>query len=140
MMKNSHTSLVGMVLLLVIFFLVLFLWAKAEQVPHYTYNILNPFTINPSASDDDIAHGLDVVNRPIEDIIRNIGGERLVNLAKCESSLNPQATNGQFRGLFQIGKYWHEDVTDECAYSIECSAQWTKEQLTIHPEWWECNV
>jgi hypothetical protein len=35
-----------------------------------------------------------------------------VDVARCESSLNPSATNGEYLGLFQLGHYhyWRIDV------------------------------
>lgn len=37
--------------------------------------------------------------------------DEAVEVARCESGLNPEATNGQYRGLFQLGRYhyWRLD-------------------------------
>jgi cell division protein YceG involved in septum cleavage len=64
----------------------------------------------------------------------------LTRLAFCESSLNPQAKNKSgARGLFQIMPS-HKDVSDDCAFDVECSTRWTIKQLTNgHASWWVCN-
>ena len=95
--------------------------------------------------------GLDVVvcpNEPdpmqdIEEYIKTIAKEMnfkwtdyLIKLAKCESRLDPKATNDKGntpkgsidRGLFQFNSYWQKRVSDECAFSIDCS---TKEAIKM---------
>ena len=63
----------------------------------------------------------------IPEMIQRIAKEKGVDpnlalrVAKCESSLNPKATNENEngtidRGLFQINDYWHRGVTDEQAF------------------------
>lgn len=87
---------------------------------------------------------VDSQKEDVEATIRRIAREEnfkwtdyLVRLAKCESSLNPNTTNtknnkpaySKDRGLFQINDYWHKEVTDECAYDIDCSTRWTIKQI-----------
>ena len=62
-------------------------------------------------------------------------GEYLVKLAYCESRLDPKAVNSQGnnpadsvdRGLFQYNSYWQSQVSDECAFSVNCSVRKTIE-------------
>lgn len=76
----------------------------------------------------------------VEEEIRQIAKEAnfewveyLVKLAKCESSLNPNAINTQNnspsgskdRGLWQINDYWHPEVSDEVAFDVRLSTEWT---------------
>jgi len=49
-----------------------------------------------------------------------------VKVAKCESNLNPLAININVsgsvdRGLFQWNDFWHPEVSNDCAFNIECS-------------------
>ena len=69
----------------------------------------------------------------------------LVRLAMCESRLDPLAINGNGnypsnstdRGLFQINNYWHYEVSDACAYNLECSTVWTINRINqgYQSEW-----
>lgn len=43
--------------------------------------------------------------------------EKAVDVAWCESRHNPQARNGQFAGLFQIGRQWHEGRASRLGFS-----------------------
>ena len=50
----------------------------------------------------------------------------LVRLAYYESRFNPKAVNVNKnktvdRGLFQWNRYYHPEITDTCAYDVECS-------------------
>lgn len=42
-----------------------------------------------------------------------------LRVAKCESGFNPRATNGQFRGLFQIGVKYHAARTQRMGYTLD---------------------
>lgn len=66
----------------------------------------------------------------VEEIIRrvalsqNVDPELAVDVARCESSLNPLAQNknpsGSLdRGIYQWNTYWHPEVTDQQAYDPE---------------------
>lgn len=86
----------------------------------------------------------------VKSIIEKIEAEyglpagKMLKLAKCESSLNPNAkhknTDGTIdRGLFQINSKWHYEVSNDCAYSVECSANWTAQQLKLGKgKMWVC--
>lgn len=57
----------------------------------------------------------------------------LIDLAWCESRLNPYAVNGHGnspagsvdRGLFMFNDYWQPQVSDECSFSPECATRTT---------------
>lgn len=36
--------------------------------------------------------------------------ERAVQVAHCESRLDPRARNGQYLGIFQVSEYWRQSV------------------------------
>jgi len=48
-----------------------------------------------------------------------------------ESRHNPEATGdgGESRGLWQINKAWHPEVSDTCAYDVTCSTDWSLERI-----------
>ena len=66
--------------------------------------------------------------------------DTLVAIAKCESSLKPECEvlnhdscvnphNKSFdRGFYQISRKYHPEVTDDCAFNLECS---TREAIRI---------
>lgn len=70
----------------------------------------------------------------VEETIKRIAKEEgvdpalAVRVARCESGLNPSAVNvnktgSKDRGLFQWNNYYHPEITDLCAFDIECSAR-----------------
>ena len=74
----------------------------------------------------------------VEEQIRAIAKEKnfrwenyLVRLARCESTLDPLATNDKNnypkdsvdRGLFMINDYWHAEVSNDCAFDVRCSTE-----------------
>lgn len=69
----------------------------------------------------------------------------LLKLAKCESRFDPFALNGNNghsidRGVFQINKYYHPEVTTDCAMDIECATKWTIDMLKRDQHWqWSCD-
>ncbi len=78
-----------------------------------------------------------VVKTPLttEEVIRKMATERgwnnnaidiLVKIANCESKFDSYAigfnNNGTIdRGLFQFNSYWRKDVSNKCAFDIECA-------------------
>src|ERR1700722_12008644 len=48
-----------------------------------------------------------------------------------ESQHHPHATGdgGESRGLWQINKAWHPEVSDACAYDVTCSTAWSLERI-----------
>lgn len=48
-----------------------------------------------------------------------------------ESRHRPAATGdgGESRGLWQINRAWHPEVSDACAYNVTCSTDWSLERI-----------
>jgi hypothetical protein len=48
-----------------------------------------------------------------------------------ESQHRPQATGdgGESRGLWQINRIYHPEVSDRCAYDMECSTDWALQRI-----------
>jgi Lysozyme like domain len=48
-----------------------------------------------------------------------------------ESGHRPEATGdgGQSRGIWQINKAWHPEVSDACAYNVSCSTNWSLDRI-----------
>jgi Lysozyme like domain len=48
-----------------------------------------------------------------------------------ESDHHPEAIGdgGTSRGLWQINKAWHPEVSDDCAYNVTCSTDWSLERI-----------
>jgi hypothetical protein len=48
-----------------------------------------------------------------------------------ESRHRPEATGdgGKSRGLWQINKDWHPEVSDACAYNVPCSTAWSLDRI-----------
>lgn len=56
-----------------------------------------------------------------------------------ESGHRPGATGdgGESRGLWQINKAWHPEVSDACAYNVTCSTDWSLERIRAgHTDEW----
>ena len=57
------------------------------------------------------------------------------SVAECivahESRHHPEALGdgGESRGLWQINKEWHPEVSDACAYNVKCSTDWSLERI-----------
>lgn len=85
----------------------------------------------------------------VEEIIRKIAKqesvdpELAVRVARCESGLNPAAKNVNApdsidRGLFQWNNKYHPEITDVCAYDVECSTSaFCKAFKNGNLSWWE---
>jgi hypothetical protein len=52
-------------------------------------------------------------------------------IVRHESQHHPDATGdgGDSRGLWQINKAWHPEVSDACAYSVTCSTDWSLRRI-----------
>jgi len=84
--------------------------------------------------EDEIRYLADINNFPYPDY--------LVRLAKCESSLNPKAIgdSGKSRGLFQIHKGYHPEITDEQAFDIAFATEWTMQKIMAGQQHlWSCD-
>jgi hypothetical protein len=44
---------------------------------------------------------------------------------------DPGATGdgGESRGLWQINRIYHPEVSDQCAYNVECSTDWALQRI-----------
>jgi len=105
-----------------------------------------------SVEDDAIGYcSLPYIDCDVETQVRAIAAETgfkwpsyLIKLARCESSLNPKAThvnrNGTTdRGLFQWNTI-HKDVTDACAFDVDCATRKTIDTINAgHQSWWVCD-
>jgi len=86
--------------------------------------------------------------KTIEEIIRIIAKEESVDpdlavrVAKCESGLNPAATNTNLngtidRGLYQWNTKWHPEISDEVAFDAEKATRaFCKAFKEGHLDWW----
>lgn len=75
---------------------------------------------------------------------RNYGvdEESMLAVAMCESSLNPEAIgdSGNSRGIFQIHKKYHPDISDNQAFDPDFSAEWTADQFSKGKQHlWTCS-
>ena len=91
----------------------------------------------------------------VEEQIRAIAEEHnfewpdyLVRLSECEASLQVDALNieGNYpvgsrdRGLYQINDYWHSEVSDEVAFDIRLSTEWTMWMINSgNQKQWSCD-
>ena len=123
----------------------------------YTKRHLNKLSLIPTVK----AYTKEEVKIDIESEVRRIAKENnfewtdyLIKLMKCENlrhsgdELDPKRDNttGNYpaksrdRGLFAINSYHHYEVSDECAYDIECSTKWTMERINKgYQSEWMCN-
>lgn len=59
----------------------------------------------------------------------------LIRLAYCESRHDEFSTQyinnskGLDRGVFQINDYFHKEVSNECAFNVECATKWTMKMI-----------
>lgn len=63
------------------------------------------------------------------------------SLIQSESSWNPEADNGYDRGLVQISRVFHPEVTDEQAFSPDFALNWAAQQIKDGnlDSWTSCN-
>ena len=62
----------------------------------------------------------------------------LIAIARCESSLRPGArgiVDKRDRGLYQISSLHNPEVSDECAFNVECSTRWVAGQIKSGNLW-----
>ena len=87
----------------------------------------------------------------VGEMIRRIAKEEKVDpelaykVAKCESSLNPHArgintTGSVDRGVFQWNDKYHPEVSDDCAFDVECATRaFCKAVNEGHLNWWNAS-
>lgn len=63
-----------------------------------------------------------------------------LKIMQCESGGNPRAIgdNGNSRGLWQISKIYHPEVSDAQAFNPEWSTQWAAKNFKVRPTMWSC--
>ncbi len=79
------------------------------------------------------AHGRLSVRAYVQDAAEASGVDPHVAewIVSHESRHRPEATGdgGESRGLWQINKAWHPEVSDACAYDVTCSTDWSLERI-----------
>ena len=140
------------ILLIITTFCFLALYASAVNL----YSIIDNIPPSPFSCDtgqfqasDEVSDAYCDSKCQVEQEIREIAkreganADYLVELAECESSLNPLAvSDGMYnsRGIFQISSYYHPTVSDETAFSVELSTLWAIQQIEYgNQEIWTCN-
>lgn len=125
------------------------------QSQNATTSLVVPIKASPE--DSVVVKAVPIItdNPDVEFKIRAIADEMnfkwtdyLVKLANCESRLDHLAVNkynnrpsySYDRGLFQFNSYWQSNVSDECAFDIECSTRKTIEMINEgRQQLWACN-
>ena len=87
------------------------------------------------------------VEERIRDIAREIGVDPklAVRVARCESGLDPAAVNintdkSRDRGVFQWNDKWHPEVSDDCAFDVECATrEFCKAVKNGKLSWWNAS-
>lgn len=87
------------------------------------------------------------VEDQIRDIARSEGvdPDLAVRVARCESGFNPQAVNvnesgSKDRGVFQWNDKWHPEISDKCAFDVECATtEFCKAVKKGHLSWWNAS-
>lgn len=74
-------------------------------------------------------------------LAHNISTTTLYNLVRYESRLDPNADNGQDRGIVQINREAWPEITDEQAFDPEWSLNWAAEKIANDEShiWTVCN-
>jgi len=85
----------------------------------------------------------------VTDVIKRVCKSEFVDpalalrVAQCESSLNPKAISKNSnksidRGVFQWNDKWHPEITDICAFDVECATRaFCKAFKGGNLEWWK---
>jgi len=88
-----------------------------------------PITVEPMP----LLHGRLTVQQYVQKKARDAGVDPRVAewIVSHESRHHPDATGdgGESRGLWQINKEWHPEVSDACAYNVPCSTRWSLERI-----------
>lgn len=63
------------------------------------------------------------------------------DLIYAESRWDAKADNGEDRGILQINRYSHPEVSDECAFDTDCAMRWSAQRIKdgYLYEWVPCN-
>jgi hypothetical protein len=134
-----------------IFFIKVYKVSTFDEKPRYKPELSSQEVIEPEIQLIELPNKVATTEntKRVEFRIREIADQMdfeypdyLVRLAFCESSLNPLAVgdSGKSRGLFQIHKNYHPNITDQEAFDIEFSTKWTIEQINLGKQsMWTCN-
>jgi len=154
--KQTRTKL-AFVLLILIMPILGMIYERFTNVQPVDSEISVQITETPTSTDVTIVplQSKNIQAMPIEAEIRAIADELnfqwpdfLVKLAHCESSMDPKASNSKGntpagsidRGVFQINNYWHKNISDECAYNVRCSTEYTIKLINEGKQHlWTCN-
>lgn len=152
-MKTNKRLLFVLSYLVISICAVLLVIAEITYTPQY---YLNPHTAQSDSDMDTSICDLKVVECDIEPTIENqirtvaneyqidsdpalkISADLLINLAICESTLNPDRIGGLadcFIGLYQWNMCAGVKITEECARDIECSTIATIDALQKGEYW-----
>ena len=95
--------------------------------PALTVPIIVEFTLQEKA---------DMIAKEFE-----ISSSTLRNLVYSESKWNPNADNGYDRGLVQISRFYHKDITDEMAFDVDYSLRYAAKKIKDDKahEWTSCS-
>lgn len=79
-----------------------------------------------------ITHGINL-EKYVRNESKKVGVNPLVAvwIVSKESQWRPEALgdDGQSRGLWQISKKYHPEVSDKCAFDYQCSTKWSLKQI-----------
>lgn len=140
--KTSKNALYFITIITLIIALLYGIAAEALIIPD-SPEIVREVALNANSdtSTPDLS-GIPYIQQDIEQQIRHIADDMnfpwpdyAIRLTYCESRHDPLATNtegnsaGTDRGLWQINSYYHPDVSDECAYDVDCSTRWSMQKI-----------
>lgn len=87
----------------------------------------------------------DIVDRATEEMLGmkieevaekyKIASTTLNNLVYSESKGDPLADNGYDRGIVQISRIYHPEVSDACAFDLDCALDWAGKRISGGYEW-----
>jgi len=126
--------------LFVVYVVAIFWTSLAYAFGHKATRTLVPssFTEVKAASN---ARGRLKIRNYVEGAAKTRGVSPLVAewIVTHESGHHPEATGdgGESRGLWQINRAWHPEVSDACAYNVSCSTDWSLERIRAgHVDEW----
>ena len=90
---------------------------------------------------------IEEIKKRIREIAKEEGvdPDLAVKVAECESGFNLTAqglnrTGSVDRGLYQWNDYWHPEISDICAFNMECSTRaFCRAVKDGHLSWWNAS-
>ncbi len=140
MLKTKHTSKIALLILVGTVLGICVLMMRLSDMVEYPTN--GGFVEIKAVS---VRNTPIAVEAQIRQIAQNEGFEwpdYLVRLARCESGLDPNVVgdSGYSRGLFQIHSEYWPGVSDEEAFDIEWSTEWTMDMINAgYQHYWSCD-